>query len=187
MMQQGLSASLGTTPLPSKPEPEAQSGKASSEMVAALEQRLQLLSEEAGQLRETIVKQAGLHPCMAHALHFLEMTADIAPRPVYCSVRLPQCIESCCGSMQKLKKGGNALRHAQTNPEGMCCNLPAVAGVTLLATLQEFEKQAAVAAAREEGKASAAEQVGKPMVEKQLRGFSCIMPACNLMMDCPIE
>ena len=61
MMQQGLSATLNVTPPPSKAEPEAQPGKASSEMVAVLEQRLQLLSGEAAQLRETIVKQAGLH------------------------------------------------------------------------------------------------------------------------------
>ena len=46
-------------------------------------------------------------------------------------------------------------------------DLQAVAGVTLPVTLQELEKQAAVAAAREEGKASAAEQVGRPLLEHQ--------------------
>ncbi len=46
-------------------------------------------------------------------------------------------------------------------------DLQAVAGVTLPVTLQELEKQAAVAAAREEGKTSAAEQVGRPLLEHQ--------------------
>ena len=69
MMQQGLSATLNAMPPPSKAEPEAQSGKASSEMMAVLEQRLQLLSEEAAQLRETIVKQAGLHTLHGSFIH----------------------------------------------------------------------------------------------------------------------
>ena len=88
MMQQGLSASLDAPPPPSKLEPNAQSGKVSSEMVTALEQRLQLLSEEAAQLRETIVKQAKLHICIAHAFLFQETIRNMAPRPGYCSVRL---------------------------------------------------------------------------------------------------
>ena len=44
-------------------------------------------------------------------------------------------------------------------------HLQAVAGLTPLLTMQELEKQAAVAAAREEGRASAAEQVGRSISE----------------------
>ena len=88
MMQQGLSTTLGAAPPPSKADLEAQSGKASNEMVTVLEQRLQLLTEEAAQLRETIVKQAGLHICIAHALLLLETIPDMARRAGYCSVRV---------------------------------------------------------------------------------------------------
>ena len=88
MMQQGLSATVNATSLPSKPEPNAQSGKASSKAVTALEQRLQLLTEEATQLRETIVKQAKLHICMAHVMVLQKTIPDVAPRPGYRSMRL---------------------------------------------------------------------------------------------------
>ena len=60
-------------------------------------------------------------------------------------------------------------------------DLQAVAGLTTLVTLQELEKQAAVAAAGEEGKASAAEQVSRPFLEHQpaavlLMHHTCMQP-----------
>ena len=173
MMQQGLSATLTSAPLPGKAEPEAQSGKASGEMVTALEQRLQLLSEEAAQLRETIVKQAGLHSlhdsCFAHpGDHSRHVTRTCALQ--LNRVQSPLATVSCGWERVTMLRACTRSRRGG--------DLPAVAGVKPLLTLQELEKQAAVAAAREEGKASAAEQVSRPFLEHQPAAVLLMHHAC---------
>ena len=86
-MHQGLSATLNVAPVPEKAV--ASPGSAGSEAAAALEQRLQLLQEEATQLRETIVKQ--VHACPGQPGHTIFVTDPVSRNIFLCHSALSTC------------------------------------------------------------------------------------------------